>query len=148
MNILVCNGQKNETDTFAAMLGSTPRFDIKTKTFPCGREGITVKVQGAVNFVLFRDISHIEVKKHTMFIRLMDGSELAVYSSFWKIAAELLKDRHFIQCHRSFLVNMADIKTLKTREIVMHNGATIPISRGYSNARGKMIKWMFLRGET
>jgi DNA-binding LytR/AlgR family response regulator len=234
VNILICDDQKKEAESFAALLSGVYGFDIKAKTFFCSlqaldyvlsgapvdvcfldiimprmdgimlaeklrsegysgeiiflsnsndfahesyrvrafgymlkpltsksvfdilsalastrekadREGITVKAQGAVKFILFRNISNIEVIKHNVYFRLIDGSEIKVYSSFHEIASICLKDRRFIQCHRSFLVNMKEIETVIGSEIIMRSAARIPISRGFSKVRDEIIKYMFVR---
>jgi DNA-binding LytR/AlgR family response regulator len=234
VNILICDDQKKEAETFAAMLSDVYGFDIRAKTFFCSlealdyvqsgapvdvcfldiimprmngitlaeklrsngyrgeivfltnsndfahesymvgafnymlkpptnkcaskilnaldnarekadREGIAVKYQGIKKFIFFRDISNIEVVRHNVYIRMINGTDIKVYSSFWEIASELLKDRRFIQCHRSFLINMRDIETVIGREIIMRRGTRVPISRGFSKVRDEILKSMFSR---
>ncbi|MCL2261580.1 MAG: LytTR family transcriptional regulator DNA-binding domain-containing protein, partial [Fibromonadales bacterium] len=55
----------------------------------------------------------------------------------------LLRDSRFAKCHRSYIVNLNEIAVVSNREIAMKNGAKIPISRGYSQVKDEMLKWMF-----
>jgi DNA-binding LytR/AlgR family response regulator len=119
--------------------------ELKKSRGNADREGIAVKTQGVKKFILYRDISHIEVIKHNVYIRLINGCEIKIYSSFWEIATELLKDRRFVQCHRSFLVNLREIETVIGSEIVTRNAVRIPISRGFSKVRNEILKSMFTR---
>ena len=42
---------------------------------------------------------------------------------------ELLKGKHFVRAHQSYLVNMAYIKYIIGNSLVLENGENIPISR-------------------
>jgi DNA-binding LytR/AlgR family response regulator len=107
------------------------------------RKGITIKTHGTTYFIMFRDISHAEVTGHNVHLRLVNGEEVKVYTSFAEIVPELLSDRRFVQCHRSFIVNVSDIKTLSDRQIIMQRGEKIPISKGYSHVKETMMEWLF-----
>jgi DNA-binding LytR/AlgR family response regulator len=111
------------------------------------RKGLTIKIQGDVSFILFRDISHAEVIDHNVYIRLCGGTELKVYTTFAELAAELLSDSRFVQCHRSYIVNVSDIKTVSNQDVIMQNGAKIPVSRGYSHVKETMMEWMYGGGK-
>jgi len=107
------------------------------------REGIFVKTGGKSRFILLRDISHIEVIDHTVHIKLINKSGIEVYAAFNEIAPQLMKDRRFVRCHRSFVLNMSEIAEIAANEVVMRSGSRIPISRGYSKVRDEMLRWMF-----
>lgn len=63
-----------------------------------------------------------------------DGGE---YSSI-KTPVELLNGRgKFIQCHRSFWVNLGRVRTMEKSVFIMDNGAEIPISRTYRDEARK-----------
>jgi DNA-binding LytR/AlgR family response regulator len=105
-------------------------------------EGILIKVSKVARNVLFRDISHIEVIKHYVYIRLTNGEELEIYATFGEIAQQLLRGRRFIQCHRSYVVNMDDIESIGDKEIVMRGGKRIPLSKSYLDVKKKFVKWI------
>ncbi|MDR2594211.1 MAG: LytTR family DNA-binding domain-containing protein [Fibromonadaceae bacterium] len=106
------------------------------------KAGLTVVTQSTARFVLFRDISHVEVIRHLIYIKLLDKSIIKMYAVFSKIEKQLLEDSRFAKCHRSYIVNLNEIKTMINNELTMKNGSKIPISRSYSQVKDKIVKWM------
>jgi len=104
--------------------------------------GLPVVTQSTTRFVLFRDISHVEVIRHIVYIKLRDKSVIKMYAVFGNVEEQLLADGRFVRCHRSFIVNLNEIMTMGKKELTMKNGSRIPISRGYSQAKGKIVDWM------
>ena len=121
-------------------------YKLEEKLKNADKNGLSIKTQGGSSFILFRNISHIEVIDHTVYIRLSGGGEIPVNTTFAEIAGRILSDSRFIQCHRSYIVNMSDIESVTEKRIVMQNGAKIPISRGFTTVRNDIMKWMFGRG--
>lgn len=105
-------------------------------------DGILIKVSKVSRLILFREISHIEVIKHYVYIRLIDGEEIEIYATLGEIAQRLLSDRRFAQCHRSFIVNMSDIAVIDEWEITMRSGKKIPNSKSYPDVKKNFTKWM------
>lgn len=104
---------------------------------------ILIKTPGITKSVLLREISHVEVINHKIYFRLTDGKEIEAYATFGEIAPELLGDPRFVQCHRSYLVNMDDIAEIVENDIIMRNGAKIPITRNYNAAKSVFYKRKF-----
>lgn len=48
-------------------------------------------------------------------------------------------DGRFFRCQRSFIVNLAEVKVIKSDCVILKNGESIPISRGMSEKIGKAI---------
>jgi DNA-binding LytR/AlgR family response regulator len=107
------------------------------------KAGLPIMAQGVARFVLFRDISHVEVINHAIYIKLRDKSITKIYATFGKIEEQLLADGRFAKCHRSYIVNLNEIMTMANNELTMKNGSKIPISRSYSQVKDKIVKWMF-----
>lgn len=105
-------------------------------------DGILIKISKIARFLLFRDISHVEVIKHYVYFLLTDGEEIEIYATFGEIADKLLIDSRFAQCHRSYIVNMSHISVIDAREITMRNGNKIPISNSYPDVKRKFTKWI------
>lgn len=105
-------------------------------------DGIFVKVSKVARHILFRDISHVEVIKHCVYFRLTDGEEIELYATFAEIAEQLLSDRRFAQCHRSYIVNMSDIASIGDREITMRGGKRVLYSKSYSDIKKRFAKWI------
>lgn len=104
---------------------------------------ILLKISGIAKSVLFRDISHVEVIQHKVYFRLADGDEIEVTTTLAEVMPKLLSDARFVRCHRSYIVNMDNIAEITENEIVVRNGAKIPMSKNYREARNKFFKWMF-----
>ena len=109
-------------------------------------EGISVRGVGQTRFVLFKEISYIEAANQNVIFRLINSSELKMRSTFAEIAASLLEDTRFVQCHRSYIVNMNDIVSVKNNDFIMQNGIKIPIARSFADAKLRYIKMISKAG--
>jgi DNA-binding LytR/AlgR family response regulator len=96
---------------------------------------ILLKTAGVAKNVPLRDISYIEVIRNKVCFRLTDGGEIEVYMTFKDAARELLSDNRFIQCHRSYVVNMDDIAEVCEWELFTRGKARIPVSRSFRGVR-------------
>lgn len=107
------------------------------------RAEITVQATGATRVILHREISCVEVILHKLYFYMIDGSEICINATFSEIAEQLLRDTRFVQCHRSYVVNMQDIAEISEREIVTHSGKRIPVPRTYRDIRTRFYQWKF-----
>lgn len=105
-------------------------------------EGILVKFSKVAKFLLFKDISYIEVINHTIHFYIKTGEELQIYSALKDISSSLLSDRRFVQCHRSFIVNMYEIASINDWLIVMRDGKKVPVSKSYPETKKKFTKFI------
>lgn len=110
-------------------------------------DGIMAKTKGIARFLPFREISYAEVINHKVYYRLANGESVEVTAAFGEIAPELLRDKRFVQCHNSYIVNMDGISSITGREISMRNGAKIPISKSYSEVKKKYLQWVAFGGD-
>ena len=108
--------------------------------------GFHVKTKQVTRFILHREIAHVEVRNQKLFIRLLDSTEVEMWSSLSEIMPKLRGlgichdsrengDSRFVQCHKSFVVNMDFISYIQGNTIIMKYGKNIPISRGYANIK-------------
>ena len=101
--------------------------------------GIQVKTKQLKRLILHRDISHVEVINHRLYLRLTDGIEVEIWSSLSEIAPILMGENHnghgsrFAQCHGSFVVNMDNISYIQGNAVIMKSGKNIPISKKYAD---------------
>jgi len=107
------------------------------------KSALSITTQGVSKFIPFSDISHVEVINHTVYIKLLNKSIIKVYVAFGKIEEQLLVDSRFAKCHRSYIVNISEIRAMGNNELTMKNGSKIPISRSYLQVKDKIVKWMF-----
>lgn len=90
---------------------------------------ISIKHKGETTFVQISRVIYLEnilrkVKFH------MDRDDVYAYAKF-EDYSELLNSNHFVQCHRSFIINVNYIKRMNKNEIIMNDESIIPISRLY-----------------
>ena len=97
--------------------------------------GLQVKTKRLSRFILHRDISHAEVINQKVFIRLIDGNVVEMWSPLSEIASKLLPDSRFAQCHSAFVVNLDCISYIQGNTIIMQCGKNIPITRKYSGIK-------------
>ena len=97
--------------------------------------GIHVKTKKITRFILYREIYHLEVKNQKLFFRMMDGTEVEIWSSLSDIVLKLKGEgeSRFAQCHHSFLVNMDNVSYIQGNTIIMKDGKNIPITKKYSD---------------
>jgi len=94
-------------------------------------------------FLLFREISHVEVKRNDVFFRLLDGSEITVYAPLSEFLPKLITDRRFVQCHRSFVINMDAVTSISGREVSLRCGRKAPVSKNYIGFIKQYSNWIF-----
>lgn len=85
-----------------------------------------VKVGGRIMRVLPADIEFVESDRRKVRIHLA-GQVIEAYESLGGIARKLPDS--FVQCHKSFLVNMDKIAEMRSDQIDLLSGATVPISQ-------------------
>lgn len=92
---------------------------------------IAVRDLSAIHRVELRNIEYIEAQgKHVLF-SLCDGSTIKATDPFYTYESQLLPEDGFLKCHRSYIVRVHRIDTYTQKEVKMHSGSLIPISRGY-----------------
>ena len=91
--------------------------------------------------VRFRDIRYIEIRNHQAILHTGE-QELTVWKSLDELEEEL-RDRRFLRCHRSYLVNLEHVKTLEKRDFLIDSGDLAPISRQKMQAvQRKYQEWL------
>jgi len=105
--------------------------------------GIFIKTRIMVKFLHFREVSFIEVINNKVHFRLIDGNEIAIVSSLSAILPQIMEDKRFAQCHRSFVINMDDINKIEDNHVLMKSGKRLPISRTYADFCDNYIEYIF-----
>lgn len=110
-----------QTEDFDDALGKTLENLERRIARPFG-----VKVGGRIMRVLPADIEFVESDRRKVRIHLA-GQVIEAYESLGVIARKLPDS--FVQCHKSFLVNMDKIAEMRSDQIDLLSGATVPISQ-------------------
>lgn len=101
---------------------------------------MTLSSRGKPVFVPHREILYLESLGHTVNIHTAE-EQITVYARLNNIL-QLLPDG-FIQCHKSFVVNMRQIRRFQAPDILLKNGAKIPVSRNrYAETKSAYFKFM------
>ncbi len=90
------------------------------------RKYLTLSIRGKEYSILTDRIRYMESQNHTVKIYL-DGEELLVYDKLESILAKL--PDVFVQCHKSYVVNMKRISRLDPEKVYLQGGTAIPVSR-------------------
>lgn len=87
---------------------------------------LVIRYKGSVNMIPLEDIVYMESRLHKVNIVL----DKMVYQCNGKL--EQLRDRlneYFLQCHKSYVVNIKHIQSFRRYEIILDNGMVIPVSK-------------------
>ncbi|GEK91814.1 LytR/AlgR family response regulator transcription factor [Alkalibacterium kapii] len=93
---------------------------------PFARKTITIETQGEISKIDQEEILYIEVNRRECAIHLKDKI-LTVNETLKELADRLSND--FIQTHRSYLINVAHINRLISKDAELSNGEQVPVSR-------------------
>ena len=106
-------------------------------------EKLVVKGSGIIHAIPYQEISYFESAGRKLVIFTLDG-KIEIYEKLDDLRKRLPEG--FLQCHKSFLVNMNHIRRIDKKHILLKSGAEIPISRAkYAETRERYFRYM---GET
>lgn len=91
-----------------------------------------VKTRDGIISLHYSQIEYIENKSRIMYVHLSDRrviKSLYIRTSFEGENEDLIKNEMFAQVHKSFLVNLKYVETLRSDCMVMTSGACIPVSK-------------------
>lgn len=91
------------------------------------RKFLLCVLDGLSRKVYFDEIQYVEVMSHTATLHLDGGDEVSLHRTIRELERQL--GSGFCRCHRSFLVNLAQIRQLERSDILLDSGAEIPMSR-------------------
>lgn len=93
-------------------------------------DSVSFSSRGKIIRLYPNEIIHIESHNHKINIYTADE----IYDVYEKISdVKRRLSAEFVQCHKSFLVNLNYISSVEGKKIKVKNGKEIPISRGYQN---------------
>jgi DNA-binding LytR/AlgR family response regulator len=91
---------------------------------------ISLKYKGKVSFVHRQEILYVEKQLRLARYHLTDGRDLFAYKNFRDIIEELGREQ-FVQCHRSYLVNLRAVVRIEGNEAVLKEASRVPIGSIY-----------------
>jgi DNA-binding LytR/AlgR family response regulator len=104
---------------------------------------LVVRKNGMLISIPFRNIYSIESRKHTVTISGAQ-EDVVSYERLDRLIGALPAE--FYRCHKSYIVNMRQIRRFRANEILLKNGKTVPVSRSkYSETKEAYLNFI---GET
>lgn len=106
--------------------------------------GIVIRNKGSIRHIPFSEIVCFESNLRKIRI-VMAESDCEIYGKLNEI--EALNLPMFCRCHQSYLVNLALVAAVETKQFVMRSGHCIPIAqRKYVATRAYFEKWLVNSG--
>lgn len=107
---------------------------------------IVIKEKGQWTRVALSAIHYVESVNHTVVFHLRNNETAVCFSRFSGFVETLLADKRFVQCHRSFIVNMQHVTGITGKDFVLEDGASIPISRNaYPQIKNEYLDYFFTK---
>jgi len=94
-------------------------------------ESLTLKTAGGYRKIYHHDIEYLEAQNKRVLFYLAHGESLEVLQPLHTFETELPDSKGFFKCHRSYLVNLKNIRHFSNVELTTKTGRQIPIARGY-----------------
>ncbi|QEM67416.1 response regulator transcription factor [Geobacter sp. FeAm09] len=110
----------------------------------------TVKTADGLRVIKLSNISCCEYHRHAVIFSIMSGEE--VYSrsfreNFSEYCAPLLQNRHFLQCHTSFVINMRRVERFAKDSFTLYGGKLVPIAaKRYPAVRDAYMDYLTAKG--
>ncbi len=125
-------------------------FDTLTlaisKTVLSEEQVFTVKTADSLRVIKLSDIACCEYCRHTVILNLTNGEELVsrtIRDNFSEYILPILTDRHFLQCHASFVVNMRRVERFAKDSFTLRGGKVVPIaSKQYPTVRDQYMNFI------
>ena len=89
------------------------------------QKSIVCAVDGTAQRIFLDEIVYMEILSHTLTIHGRQDYQL--HMTIGEIQKQL--GDQFCRCHRSFLVNLEKIRTIRKTDILMDTGVSVPMSR-------------------
>lgn len=103
-----------------------------------------IKTKTGLTRVYINKLEFAEVIGRNIFYHLTDGAVIEAVGSMSELEKELLSNPYFIKPHRSYIVNMEHIETLKQREIKMRSLSSVLVAKAnYSYVKSAYIAFSF-----
>ncbi|MBR5319284.1 MAG: response regulator transcription factor [Peptococcaceae bacterium] len=110
------------------------------KRFLATDEKLLIQQKGIVHAISFRDIFFIESVGHQLIIHTSE-SKIICYEKIDDMKQRL--PEHFLQCHKSYIVNMQIIRRIEKNKIILQHDKEIPVSKArYAEVRNTFFRYM------
>lgn len=109
-----------------------------------------VKTADSLRIIKLSDIVCCEYRSHTVIFRLTNGEEVlsrTIRENFLEYSSPILKDRHFLQCHTSFVINLRRVECFAKDSFTLCGGKIVPIAaKQYPAVRDTYMDYLMAKG--
>lgn len=110
------------------------------------QDGLTVKCGSTLVRLPYSQLAYVEINHKHLYFNLTDGSVHEVFGTLNSYEPLLLSRPEFLRAHRSYIINMLQIKELSPAGIRTFSGKTIPVSRAlYSQIQKDYMNFIFTK---
>lgn len=111
----------------------------------------TIKTADGLRVIKLFDIACCEYNNHAVLFCLANGEEVVsrtMRESFLDYSFPILQDRHFLQCHTSFVVNMRRVERFAKDSFTLYGGKIVLISsKQYPAVRDAYMDYLMTKGD-
>ena len=93
-----------------------------------------------------QSILYTEVIGHTCYVQVTDRIEAYQFRQSMNYIQQRLSSKIFVQCHRSYLVNLMYIRQITKNSLVMSDGKEIQIGRKYKEVLLREFRRYYMKG--
>lgn len=97
------------------------------QTINTAKNKLVLRTRSGLQSIIAEDILYMESQGHLLILYTVNSTSYHVYEKLSEILN--LLPTSFVQCHKSFAVNLQHIQRFNTKEIMLKNGTSIPVSR-------------------
>ena len=92
---------------------------------------VKLRVNGSPVSVSLREIRYLESRNHTVLVHTKNGTVIT-YQKLEELMPQL--PQSFARCHKSFAVNLYEIRQFRAADILLKDGTQLPVSRSRRDA--------------
>ncbi len=110
-----------------------------------------VKTAGSLRVLRLSELVCCEYRSHAVTLCLANGETVlsrTMRERFSAYCAPILKDRHFLQCHSAFIINMRRVQCFAKDHFVLLGDKIVPIAaRQYPAVRDAYMDYLMAKGD-
>lgn len=129
---------------FDTLTLAVSKADLAEQTF-------AVKTADSLRVIKRTDIACCEYRSHAVLFTLTNGEEVlsrTIRENFSEYCAPILRDRRFLQCHSSFVVNMRRVERFSKDSFTLYGVKTVPIAaKQYPAVRDAYMDYLMAKGD-
>ena len=109
---------------------------------------LLLRQAGSMQVVPLQQILYIEVFSHQLQVHTLAGQVLSASGTLTQIQQEA-PDGQFLRCHKSYLVNLANVEGIRRYQIQLTGGLCVPTSKkNYSQVRRSVLEYFANRAQS